>query len=278
MITALRPLSTSELLDRTFHLYKKHFVVFFAIVAIPQLAVLFAEIFYSHATAGGDVGTKVLLSVPQSLLSFILMGISQAATVHAVSNAHLEHPVRVSGAFRAIASRIFRYAWIAFAISFLVGIGLILLVVPGIYWALAYSLVMPVSVVEGLGLKKSMSRSSDLTYHERDRVFVICALFAILNWVVGTIAQFALGLPLPYSSMHGPALVHATRDVLVAISSFVTESLVGPLLTIAMTLFYYDQRVRREGFDLELMMAALQPGSALSDTQPTAAAAAAPNS
>jgi len=56
-----------------------------------------------------------------------------------------------------------------------------------------------------------------------------------------------------------------------------TESIVGPLLTIAMTLFYYDQRVRREGFDLELMMAALQPGATLPDTPP-AAAAAAPNS
>lgn len=36
------------------------------------------------------------------------------------------------------------------------------------------------------------------------------------------------------------------------------QSLVGPLLTIALTLLYYDQRVRKEGFDLQLMMSNLE--------------------
>jgi len=34
MITVLRPLSASELLDRTFHLYRNHFVMFAGITAI----------------------------------------------------------------------------------------------------------------------------------------------------------------------------------------------------------------------------------------------------
>ena len=33
MVTVLRPLSTSELLDRTFHLYRNNFVVFAGIAA-----------------------------------------------------------------------------------------------------------------------------------------------------------------------------------------------------------------------------------------------------
>ena len=35
--TALRPLTTGELLDRTFALYKEHFVLFVGIVALPHL-------------------------------------------------------------------------------------------------------------------------------------------------------------------------------------------------------------------------------------------------
>jgi ABC-type uncharacterized transport system permease subunit len=42
-----------------------------------------------------------------------------------------------------------------------------------------------------------------------------------------------------------------------AVGSFVGASLAGPLLTIALTLAYYDARVRKEGFDLELMMSNL---------------------
>jgi hypothetical protein len=37
MTTQLRPLSTGELLDRTFSLYRSHFVVFLGIVALPHL-------------------------------------------------------------------------------------------------------------------------------------------------------------------------------------------------------------------------------------------------
>ena len=54
-----------------------------------------------------------------------------------------------------------------------------------------------------------------------------------------------------------------------AIGSFLSTSFVGPLLEIAFTLIYYDERVRKEGFDLQLMMANLESGA------PTAATVAA---
>ena len=40
MTTALRPLTLGELLDRTFLLYRQHFVVFVGIAALPHLALL----------------------------------------------------------------------------------------------------------------------------------------------------------------------------------------------------------------------------------------------
>jgi hypothetical protein len=44
------------------------------------------------------------------------------------------------------------------------------------------------------------------------------------------------------------------RYILLAVSDFVSKSLVGPLLT----LLYDDQRVRKEGFALQLMMSNLE--------------------
>jgi hypothetical protein len=38
--------------------------------------------------------------------------------------------------------------------------------------------------------------------------------------------------------------------------AFFTNSFVGPILAIGTTLFYYDQRVRKEGYDIEWMLAA----------------------
>ena len=45
-----------------------------------------------------------------------------------------------------------------------------------------------------------------------------------------------------------------TKDALLHFGSFVAQSLLGPIMTIALTLVYYDERVRKEAFDLEHMM------------------------
>jgi len=40
------------------------------------------------------------------------------------------------------------------------------------------------------------------------------------------------------------------------LAGFVTNALIGPIYATGLTLFYYDQRVRKEGFDIEWMMQA----------------------
>jgi len=42
--------------------------------------------------------------------------------------------------------------------------------------------------------------------------------------------------------------------MLTQVGSFIAEVLAIPFVTIAMSLFYYDMRVRKEGFDLQMMM------------------------
>jgi len=56
MATALRPLSTGELLDRTFSLYRNHFVLFVGIFALPHLCVLAFQGAIAARFHEGDVG------------------------------------------------------------------------------------------------------------------------------------------------------------------------------------------------------------------------------
>jgi hypothetical protein len=260
MVTVLRPLSTSELLDRTFHLYRNHFVVFVAILAIPQLAVLALQLIFAATILSSAPQPLGLLSLPIGLFSFLCLEISHAATVFAVSNFHLDRPVRIGDAFSATRGMILRVVGIALVVELIVSFGFVALLVPGIYWALKYSLSIPVTVLEGTGLGGTLSRSSVLTKGSRGRIFVVYMLIFILNLVVGTSIQFAFGLGIPFVG-HQTLVFTATRYSLAALSGFVTSSLVGPLLTIAFTLIYYDQRVRKEGFDLQLMMSSLEGGA-----------------
>jgi len=128
---------------------------------------------------------------------------------------------------------------------------------------LAWSLTIPVTVLEGGGLNASTSRSKALTKGSRGRIFVIYFLMLVLTLIVAFVMQFVLLLPLGVImgaiGVHDRAAAGAMSQTLQAVGGFISTSLVGPLITIALTLIYYDQRVRKEGFDLQLMMATLQP-------------------
>ena len=51
-------------------------------------------------------------------------------------------------------------------------------------------------------------------------------------------------------------------QVLAQVGAFFTQCVVAPLMTVALSLVYYDERVRKEGFDLDHMMATLDASAA----------------
>jgi hypothetical protein len=76
--------------------------------------------------------------------------------------------------------------------------------------------------------------------------------------LIGAALSFALHLP--------ANLLAQTRAFLVIViwqfvGTFVASSLSFPISTIAISLLYYDQRVRKEAFDLQLMMASIDQNS-----------------
>jgi len=264
MVTVLRPLSTSELLDRTFHLYRNNFLVFAGIMAIPQLVVLAlqlgtAGLIWEHSVAG--IGAAALLAtIIAGLAGYLAAEISHAATIMAVSNLHLDRPATIGSAFSSARSSMFRVIVMSIMILIAVSIALIFLVIPGIYLALAWSLAIPVTVLEG-GWLKSISRSKTLTKGSRWRILLIYLLIILLSFVVSMMLQFALLLSIRLFGVHDGTTLLAMTRAMQSVGGFLSTSLVGPLATIALTLVYYDLRVRKEGFDLQLMMAMLQPSS-----------------
>jgi hypothetical protein len=261
MVTVLRPLSISELLDRTFHLYRNNFLVFVGIMAIPQLLVLALQLARAVTLTTGPLQRFSPIALLAGLASYVAIEISAAATVMAVSNIHLDRPVSLGAAFSSAKGSMLRVVLITLAVGIAAGIGLIFLIVPGVYLWLMWSLAIPVTVLEGGGLNASTKRSKELTQGSRGRIFVIYLLIIVLAMVVGMIFQVPLGI---LAVLLGRGNAGGAISLIVAVSavgSFISTSLVGPLATIALTLIYYDQRVRKEGFDLQLMMATLQPAT-----------------
>jgi hypothetical protein len=269
MSTILRPLSTGELLDRTFFLYRKHFALFVGIVAIPHLLVLATQI-----TQGLIRGAAPLYAIWFTLFIYIayLLAISAstAGTVHAISHVHLDQPTSVASSLGAIKGMIVRIALITFAVYLGIGLGLLLLVIPGIYLALKWSLAIPAAVVEDLGLRESTDRSGVLTKGDKGRIFVTYFLFIVLTYIVTMIWEIPLLALFGFraAQLHTP-VIPVWFTVSIAVGGFLTQCLVGPLLTIALSLIYYDERVRKEAFDLQLMMASVDGQSSAAATAST---------
>lgn len=260
MVTVLRPLSIGELLDRTFYLYRNNFPLFVGITAIPQLVVLALRLTAAAISLQAQWISFGLTTLVAIFANYIAIQISHAATVIAVSNLHLERPVSIRSAYQSAKGSIPRVLGITLAIGIAAGVGFIFLIIPGVYLFLMWSLAIPATILEGGGLSVSTTRSRELTRGSRGRIFVIYLLLVLLAFVVGVIIEWPLGFIAELIAHRNPAQTLPLIEAMQAAGGFVSTSLVGPLVTIALTLIYYDQRVRKEGFDLELMMARLQPG------------------
>jgi len=263
MTNSLRPLSLGELLDRSFFLYRKHFALFVGIVALPHLVVLAYQLIGISFRSGRMAMTFTATTLFWSLGGFVIymgaVAASQGATVVAVSRVHLGHDTSISESFAGIKGRILYLALIMIGMGIGVGIGFVLLIVPGIIFALMWALTIPVAVLEDKGLRDATSRSSELTKGSRGRIFMIYFLYLVLLYIViflwETPILGAIGL-FSHSHRGVPALPVWTQ-VAFPVCSFLSQCLVAPLLTIALSLVYYDQRVRKEAFDLQLMMSTL---------------------
>lgn len=263
MTTGLRPLTTGELLDRTFSLYRAHFGLFIGIFALPHLVVLAYQCLgVTFQSPKPDLANVLLTGVwgfGAALVSLAVSATSQAATVVAVSQVHLDRPASVMDAFSRVKSHILGVVGLSLLIGIAAGAACLLLIVPGVLLFIMWSLAVPAKVLENLGVGDALSRSSDLTKNDRGRVFVIWLMFIVLGVGVSLLLRWPIEIAAGVNSMFALQRTGALWQVALLVSSFVSQCLVGPLATVAFSLLYYDERVRKEAFDLELMMASLDP-------------------
>jgi hypothetical protein len=259
MATELRLMNTSELLDRTFFLYRKHFLLFIGIAALPNLVLLMFQLVQvgMQSSSTATVAMKFLALLITLLANLVTMSIVQAATVVAVSDVHLGHTSGIGVAYAGMRDCWFDILLVIIIVGICVAFGAIFLIVPGILIALSRSLAVPVAVIEKQGPLDSMHRSSQLTQGCRGAIFVILVLVTVIKIVVSFIFQVPIAIIAGLSEMLSPSVSLGT-NVLIQIAAFLSSTLVIPLSTIALSLVYYNQRVRKEGFDLQFMMASLK--------------------
>jgi hypothetical protein len=302
MIEPLRPMSTGQLLDYTFALYRKNFWLFVGIAVLGPLAnVIFQLITVGANVAvpfaprrGGMIRPSALPMLGMTMFfGYIIllagMAISHAATVKAVAAVHLGLRTSIVAAYKSLRGCIlslFGTGILIVLVMIAAAIGIMIVCVP-LFFALGalartaprpaagllvaigtlivvllffvaivlvyvrYALAIQACVVENLPPRASLKRSVFLSKGSRWRVFAIYLVFVSLAFILGW------GLAAIAAAAGAPLHNKIAAAVLIYLAGFVAGSITGPLATIGLSLLYYDERVRKEAFDLQLMLASL---------------------
>jgi hypothetical protein len=139
------------------------------------------------------------------------------------------------------------------ALAALTGPAVLILLLPAIpaaiYVANAWTLSTPALLFEGVGPVQALKRSFGLVKGSWWRVLGIIFVGVLLVSLLSGVLQGMLTL-IPASLAEGNDVVLAVSAV---IAGTVSVTLTTPFTAAIITLVYFDQRVRREGFDLELL-------------------------
>jgi hypothetical protein len=164
------------------------------------------------------------------------------------------------------------------------GVGVFLLVVLialvvgltayAIWMLLRLSLAFPASVVEQIGPWSAIKRGSSLSAGTKGRIILLFLLGAALGWLLTVALLIPSGIALAMiPGLRGPQHAQMLGQVFMFVSyglSFAVQAFTKPVYGIALTLFYFDQRIRTEGFDIEWMMqqAGMVPAPSAAPPQP----------
>jgi hypothetical protein len=305
MTEPLRPMSTGQVLDHTFALYRNNFLLFVGIATVGPAANVIFQLLTVGANVGMPFGARQtptgaalarfgLGMLFGYLILLVGMALSHAATVKAVAAVYLGLETSVVGAYKALWGRILNLfltlglilLWMALVvvgisvvalvplfmgiaalgrgahgpvaavIGTIVGFGIIILVFVAFIWIyVRYAFAIQACVVEDLGPFTSLKRSVFLSKGSRWRVVAIYLVFVLLGAVLGG------GLGAVAGAVGTLLHNRIAAAVLIYLAGFIAGSITGPLATIGLSLLYYDERVRKEAFDLQLMMSSLDaPG------------------
>jgi len=310
-------MNASQVLDRTFYVYRKNFVLFAGIaLVLPVLRLITssAQLLWlgqPPQVEPGQIDPKLF----QALFAQIIVGVTAATlsgvignavaagtTAYAVSMVHLGRATTIvecykkfQPAFWRVLLLTIRILWVCiwpFALSYAViiglGLGMVTLqkssgaggtgavvgmalgMLVGIFGVLGgavwffyaycrYALAVPACVVENLGVGASLRRSKFLSHGSKGRIFGVYFLTGLMATVLTLVLEMPVLVTQNIFSLGSQRAFSSLSLVWLQLSQFLGTGLAGPIAAIAMALVYYDERVRKEAFDLQVMMEGLGP-------------------
>lgn len=278
----IRPRTATELVDASFQFLRRFYATLVTICAIAMVPAVLVRIVTRHSMSYPSRMTPAPGSwIVVAAIGFVCAVVADSMLVVAISQGYLQGEIDIAHTFRAGASRMFaltvatliRYSMVAvvviiafvilvivLTVDYLVGPAgsntqlaharfAVLLAMPFVLLLVAYPLLRTfpatmIAMLEGSAGRAAVRQSIGMTKGHATHAFFTLGLSLLLYMMLAAVsAVLAVKLLTPTTA----GIVQS----LVIIPIF-------PFFSVAKTLLYYDLRVRKEGFDLELMLGEIE--------------------
>jgi len=265
----LRPLRIGEVLDVAIKLYRANFLTMVKAVLVFVLptqilgalitsslrtdfdfASGFNQGFDPEAAPVVDAAEFVTVMIGTALiglLSVITAQLASAASFQALSTSYLGGEADWKETLRFALKKLWPLLWLGFLHALCLGIGFVLLIVPGVYLYAAFSVAVPVLLLENVRGASALGRSRRLV---TGRWWPVAAVLLLTTILSSIISGAVTGLIVAASFGGANEVV---SDVVRVIGATAASLLTTPFAAAVSLVLYIDLRVRKEGFDLELL-------------------------
>ncbi|MDP9389748.1 MAG: glycerophosphoryl diester phosphodiesterase membrane domain-containing protein [Actinomycetota bacterium] len=262
----LRPLSVGEMLDLGIKIYRQRFVPMVKAVAavVAPVSVITALVQLSlepdsedlfgpvDATGqptvdGGEFFSFLAGALAAGLLGYVAAQLATAASYKLVAGAYLDDPPDWRASLSAALARLGSLVWLTIVFAFLLVLGFLACVVPGIFLYVAWSVAVPALLLEDQRGWQALKRSKQLV---KGRWWPVLGAIVVSGILAGIVQAVFSGLLIAIAGAGDNAVVDATAT---AIANTAASVLTTPFSAAVIMVVYFDLRVRKEGFDLELL-------------------------
>jgi len=266
LVPDLRPLSVGEIIDAAIKIWRRHFptlarLVFVVVAPVQVLSALVrasvgaGDTVFNGVDAAGNpsVDTHALpgwlagMFTAQALSALAFL-IASAAVLRAVSVAYLGGTPEWRDSLKAATSRLRSLIWLGLLMGGALFLAALALFVPFIWLGVSWSVAFPVLIAEGERGTGALRRAYRLVRGRWWPTFGALLVAFMFQFFLGLVLGIPLAL-LTASWDSGSTAAIALTSVVSVASSVVTT----PFMAAVLVLVYFDLRVRKEGFDLELL-------------------------
>jgi hypothetical protein len=207
-----------------------------------------------HGLTPSTTGTGTGVGSLGSLLAVLALPLVTAALATATAGCYLGNPITPGQAWRRTMRRFWAVLGLGLLRVLIIGVGLFLFMVPGIFLYIRL-LVAPVAlVVEGAGPVSALERSWRLTGGHWWRMCGVAVLKGVVAWFGYALIEtpsFVLGV-----------VAGRVGWLFVGIGGSLLQVFVFPFLVAVTVVAYFDLRIRKEAFDLAVGAQRLQSAQA----------------